>query len=114
LRSAALTVIDATEDPARASDAFLQSINVLGAESVAVYTEKMYADLELLVRILGTPLFLGPMTSEEWENYLNHKFPSLIPFRSIEVPSIQAEKEQARENGEDANDKIVSFRLYAG
>jgi hypothetical protein len=74
-------VIDATEDPAQASDAFFQACRTLGSERVAVYTETAHDGLELLVRRLGVPLLLGPMELFEWDGLFLHKFPTIIPLR---------------------------------
>jgi len=117
LRRAALAVIDASEDPAQASDAFLQSVGVLRADSVAVYTEKTHDGLELLVRMLGSPLLLGPLNSEAWEEFLEHKFPMLIPLDSAGVPIHRSKgnKGKASQNTENNDDNnVVYYRPIAG
>ncbi|MGA2798047.1 MAG: hypothetical protein ABSE63_10735, partial [Thermoguttaceae bacterium] len=77
-RRAALAIIDASADPAQGTDAFLQSVSMLTSDAVAVYTEKMHDGLELLVRTFGAPLLLGPMNMNEWEEFLEPRFPTLI------------------------------------
>jgi hypothetical protein len=114
LRRAALAVIDATDDPAQASDAFLQAIGVLKADSVAVYSEKTHEGLETLVRMLGAPLLLGPMSVEDWEDYLEHKFPSLIPLASVGAPEYSNSQDFSLDVESGANRKIVYYRPIAG
>jgi hypothetical protein len=67
LRNAAVALLDATEDPAQATDAFSQAVARLGAHSVAVYTETMHEWLELFVRIRGALLLFGPLDNTQWE-----------------------------------------------
>ena len=50
LERADLAVIDATEDPAQACDAFSQAVGQLGVASTGMYSEDMPADLEEFVR----------------------------------------------------------------
>lgn len=114
LRRAALAVIDATEDPAQAADAFLQSVGALRADSVAVYTEKMHDGLELLVRMLGAPLLLGPMSTEEWEEYLEHKFPPLIPLDSSVASMKRSKRIALRNSEENVENNVVYYRPRAG
>ena len=114
LRRAELAVIDATEDPAQASDAFLQSIGVLRADSVAVYTEKMHDGLEILVRTLGAPLLLGPMSMEDWDEYLEHKFPTLIPLVTAGASMYPDEEEITLNFKDKAANNIVYYKPIAG
>jgi hypothetical protein len=80
IREADFVVVDATEDPAQASDALLQVFNAMGHEAMAVYSEIMHDGLELLVRRLGVPLLFGPLGVPEWDEYIAHKFPRIIPL----------------------------------
>jgi len=114
LRRAALAVIDASEDPAQASDAFLQSVSVLRADSVAVYAERTHEGLELLVRMLGAPLLLGPMGMEEWEEFLESKFPMLIPLTSAGVSVHRGRREISRNSEENEENNVVYYRPIAG
>jgi hypothetical protein len=69
LRYTDATLLDATHDPAMATEAFLQAVACLGADAVAVYTETLHDDLELFVRLRGVPFFLGPLFDEQWEEF---------------------------------------------
>jgi len=68
LRSAAISILDATDEPVLAMDV----LNLATGESVAgcvtVYTEKMLEGLELFVRSRSALLLLGPMEDPEWED----------------------------------------------
>lgn len=66
LRGAGAALVDATEDPARAADAFLQAEARLGSEAVAVYSEAAHEDLELFVRLHGPLYLLGPLFARQW------------------------------------------------
>jgi len=81
LRRTAVTIVDATEDPARAMAAFAQAIAALEAECVAVYTEAMHEGLELFVRVRGVPLLLGPMSDAPWEAQLEKMLQSAARIR---------------------------------
>jgi hypothetical protein len=61
-------IVDATEDPAQATDALLQAVARLGSAAVAMYTETMHEDLELFVRMRGSLFLLGPLCDEQWED----------------------------------------------
>jgi hypothetical protein len=113
LRRAELAVIDATEDPAQASDAFLQAVGILGAEAVAVYTERMHDDLELLVRMMRAPLLLGPMSMEEWEEYLDQKFPAVIPLELAGELAHQGKQDFLR-NITERPGNVVYYKPIAG
>ena len=113
-RCAELAVIDATSDPAQGADAFLQSLNVLTSDSVAVYTEKTHEALELMVRTCGAPLLLGPMSMEEWEEFLEHKFPTLIPLEAGVFAGRQAKKRTLPNIEVYAENKVVYYRPNAG
>jgi hypothetical protein len=114
VRRAALAVIDASEDPAQATDAFLQSVGVLKSDAVAVYTEKVHDGLEMLVRMLGAPLLLGPMSMEEWEEFLDHKFPSLIPLAASSLPIARDKCNILRIDERIAGKKAIYYRPHAG
>jgi hypothetical protein len=69
LRYAGTALVDATEDPARARDAFVRAAARLGANAVAMYTETIHDSLELFVRLRGSLFLLGPLYDEQWEEY---------------------------------------------
>jgi hypothetical protein len=69
LRYAGTALVDATEDPARAREAFLRAVARLGTGAVAMYTETMHDSLELFVRVRGALFLLGPLGDEQWEEY---------------------------------------------
>jgi hypothetical protein len=112
-RRAELAVIDATRDPAQGADAFLQAMSVLASDSVAVYTERTHEELELMVRAFGAPLLLGPMSMEEWEDFLEHKFPTLIPLAESGFAA-RREKRMLPNVGVYAGTKVVHYRPNAG
>jgi hypothetical protein len=114
LRRAELAVIDATEDPAQATDAFLQSVGVLRADAVAVYTERMHDGLELLVRSLGVPLLFGPMSTDEWDEFLEIRFPSFIPLESAETTAVGGKHAGLATIREQRRENIVYYRPIAG
>jgi hypothetical protein len=113
-RRAALAIIDASEDPAQGTDAFLQSVSMLTSDAVAVYTEKMHDGLELLVRSFGAPLLLGPMNMEEWEEFLEFKFPTLIPMETIGSSAERRRENILRNYEKHAGNKVVYYRPNAG
>jgi hypothetical protein len=84
-------VIDATEDPAQAADAYFQSFKILGADSMAVYTEIVHEGLEILVRRLGVAMLLGPMPFPQWDDFFVHRFPRIIPL-TTKLVAPQGEK----------------------
>ena len=84
IRCVDFVLIDATEDPAQASDAYFQIYKTLGPESMSVYTDIIHEGLEMLVRRLGVTLLLGPMSVFEWDNFFSHKFPRTIPLSSVQ------------------------------
>jgi hypothetical protein len=114
LHSAELAVIDATDDPAQASDAFLQAVGVLKPHAVAVYTEKTHDGLELLVRSLGAPLLLGPMIAEEWDEFFESMFPSLIPLESAGEIAQPGKRLIVRDINANASENIVYYKPLAG
>lgn len=71
LRHAGASLVDATEDPGMATDAFLQAVTRLGADAVTMYTEVMHDDLELFVRVRGSLFLQGPLFDEQWEEYFD-------------------------------------------
>jgi hypothetical protein len=84
VRRVDFVLVDATEDPAQASDAYFQVYKTLGPESMAVYTDIIHDGLEFLVRRLGVTLLLGPMSASEWDDFFIHKFPRTIPLSSAQ------------------------------
>jgi hypothetical protein len=109
IRRVDFVVIDATDDPAQASDAFFQIYKALGSESMAVYTEVIHDGLEILVRRLGVSLLLGPMAVFEWDGLFAHKFPRIIPLSAVQG----AAAEQAP-NEEKPVTESYPFRSIAG
>ncbi|MBN2579105.1 MAG: hypothetical protein JXB10_08950 [Pirellulales bacterium] len=95
MRRADTVIVDASDDAALASDAFLQSMLVMGPDTTAVYTERSAADLERLVRCFGVPFLLGPMNLAEWDAHFQRQFDGLLPFSGSQVtaPSIPASEE---------------------
>ena len=67
LRHAGASLVDATEDPAQATDAFLQSVARLGSRAVTMYSETMHDGLELFTRMQGSLFLAGPLFDEQWE-----------------------------------------------
>jgi hypothetical protein len=114
LRRSAFTIIDATVEPEQASDVFLQAVGVQKADSVAVYTEKSHETLEMLVRTLGAPLLLGPMNSVEWDEFLDHKFPTLIPLGASDSGILRAKHGTLRATGDSVEDNVIHYRPIAG
>jgi hypothetical protein len=114
LRRAELAVINATDNPEQASDAFLQSVGVLNADSVAVYTEKTHEGLEILVRSLGAPLLMGPMSMEEWEDYLDYKFPTLLRLDSSDAFARQSNRHTFQDIEESEENNVVYYKPKAG
>jgi hypothetical protein len=114
VRRAAFAVIDATEDPAQATDAFLQAVGALKSDAVAVYTEKMHDGLELLVRMLGAPLLLGPMSMDEWEEFLELKFPTFIPLDSTGLPINRGKRKFPQIVEQNADSRVFYYRPNAG
>ena len=86
LRRAAMVVIDATERPARAQEAFLHAVRRLGAEAVVMYTERMHDGLELFVRLRGSLFILGPLLAEQWEEYFEHVLRAKVAEPTEPVP----------------------------
>lgn len=70
LRNAGIALIDATENPSQATDAFLQAVTQLGANVVTMYTEKMHDDLEMFVRMHGSLFILGPLFEQQWDDLI--------------------------------------------
>jgi hypothetical protein len=113
-RRAALAIIDASSDPAQGTDAFLQSVNMLTSDAVAVYTEKMHDGLELMVRTFGAPLLLGPMNVNEWEEFLEPRFPSLIPLDASGLSAEPGRHRILRNFVKHAGNDVVYYRPNAG
>ena len=67
LRGAAVVVVDATEDPARAVAAVEAATSAAQTPVVAVYSETMHEGLELSVRSRGALLLPGPVDAGQWE-----------------------------------------------
>jgi hypothetical protein len=80
MRQADTVIVDASSDPALASDAFLQAIVVMGPDATAMYSEQSVEEVERLVRCYGAPFFLGPMNYSEWEAYFQRHVGGTIPL----------------------------------
>jgi hypothetical protein len=95
IRNADFVLIDATDDPALASDAFFQIYKTLGPRAMTMYTDIVHEGLEMLVRRLGVTMLLGPMSVLEWDDLFLHKFPQTIPLSSAQgaAPSPPPEQE---------------------
>jgi hypothetical protein len=85
MRRADTVIVDASDDPALASDAFLQAVLVVGSDATAMYTERSDEEVERLVRCFGAPYFLGPMSISEWESYFQRQFGEIRPFSDLET-----------------------------
>ena len=72
-------VVDGTDDPSLAADTFLQAVARQGTDAVTMYTEKTNGDLELLVRVRGSPFLLGPMSEDEWDELFEQSLPYMRP-----------------------------------
>jgi len=72
MADAALTIIDVAENPGRAIDALQIAAARLGHDNVVVYTERTNDALEVVVRVRGSKLLLGPMSKLEWESFFKH------------------------------------------
>jgi hypothetical protein len=70
LRGADAAVVDATDDPCKATDAFLQAVARLGANAVTMYTEGVCDGLELFVRMRGSLFLLGPLLTDQWDDVM--------------------------------------------
>jgi hypothetical protein len=86
MRRADTIIVDASDDAALASDAFLQSILVLGSDATAMYTERTAVEVERLVRRFGAPFLLGPMSLAEWEAYFQQQFGEILSCSGAETP----------------------------
>ena len=89
LSHARATVVDATKDPAQATDAFLQAVARLGAAAVTMYTEAAHDDLELFVRMRGSQFLLGPLLDQQWEEVLERLLRAKRPLPVVRVPAPQ-------------------------
>ena len=72
LRRSDAVLIDATRDPSRATDAFLQAVTCLGAGAVMMYTETADEYLELFVRMRSSLFLLGPLFDQDWDEALEY------------------------------------------
>lgn len=106
-------LVDATEDPAQASDAYFQIYKILGPESMSVYTEIIHDGLEVLVRRLGVILLLGPMSVYEWDDFFLHKFPRTIPL-SVAQSAAQSPPPEQKPSEEKSVIQSYLFKSIAG
>jgi hypothetical protein len=113
IQRADFVLVDATEDPAQASDAYLQIHKVLGPDSMSVYTNVVHEGLEILVRRLGVTLLLGPMSIAEWDDLFAHKFSQTIPLPSAQAATQGPLPEQMPSEEKTAK-KTYPFKSIAG
>jgi hypothetical protein len=85
IRGVDFVLLDATDDPAQASDAYFQIYKALGPHSMSVYTDIVHEGLEMLVRRLGVTMLLGPMSVTEWDAFFWHRFPQTIPLSAAQA-----------------------------
>lgn len=85
LRNAGASLVDATEDPSQATDAFLQAVARLGAGAVAMYSEASDDGLELFVRVRGSLFILGPLFDEYWDEVFD-----CLSRRTRAMPALRA------------------------
>ncbi len=69
LRGTSTALVDATDDPSQATDAFLQAVARLGSDAVAMYSEETPDGLELFVRLHGPLFLLGPLLANQWAEF---------------------------------------------
>ena len=86
LRYAGASLVDATEDPAQATDAFLQAVARLGARAVTMYSETMHEGLELFARMQGSLFLAGPLFDEQWEDLFERLLRARAPMRDWPAP----------------------------
>jgi hypothetical protein len=82
-----LSIVDATEFPAKAVEDLARLVEAFGDERAAAYTEIMHRGLETSVRRLGVSLLLGPMSVLEWNGYFEGKFSSIEHATEGPVPA---------------------------
>ena len=115
ISAAAGVIIDATDDPASACEAYLQAARNLGANAVAVYTERTLENLEILVRTNGSLFFLGPLEEHEWIAYFDRAdTASVIPFPALSEQSgspavLGAYGSRAAEIADDFETSLIPF-----
>lgn len=69
LAEASVVIIDATERFPQALDVLQIALWQMRRESLAVYTERAHAGLEMFVRLRGVLFLLGPMSRQEWQSF---------------------------------------------
>ena len=104
LRNAGAALIDATEDPSQATDAFLQAVTQLGANAVTMYTERMHDDLEMFVRVRGSLFILGPLFEQQWDELIERL------LRTKGHPSVAQLLGQQRQRSAGSNDHRERLR----
>ena len=65
LLATSATIIDATGDWHDAEAVLRQSLELVGPDRIAVYTEQQRRHLEIDVRQKGVPFYLGPLSGHE-------------------------------------------------
>jgi hypothetical protein len=113
IHRADFVLVDATEDPAPASDAYSQIHKIVGPDSMSVYTDVVHEGLEILVRRLGVTLLLGPMSVSEWDDFFAHKFPQTIPLPSAQ-DAAQGPLPEQKPSEEKTVKKTYPFKSIAG
>ena len=114
LRRADVALVDATQDPATATEAFLQAVARLGTAAVAMYTESMHDDLEVFVRVHGSMFLLGPLADRQWEELFERVSRTRKTLPGGRVPPRRRVPPSAvRERFQNRREQLVR-RFYAG
>ena len=96
IQGTTISIVDSTDEPARATAVFVQLIVESGPECVSVYTEKMHAGLELFVRRRGALLLLGPMSDASWAGLFEAMQRCANQKSHFRFPTRQPAEEDAR------------------
>lgn len=64
--AAAMTILDATEQPGDAMTALAHVAAGMPLATIATYTERNHPGLEVFVRVRGIMLLTGPMSDDRW------------------------------------------------
>jgi hypothetical protein len=112
LQPSGAVLVDATEDPSQATDAFLQAVARLGAAAVAMYTDMMHDDLELFVRVRGSQFILGPLLGEQWDDFFERFLGAnrTVPASRGQAPQRSAHSDSREHGGRRRELFINRFR----
>lgn len=105
LQKADVAIVDATEDPARAMDAFIPATIESELVAAAVYTETMHPGLEMFVRSRGALLLWGPMQGEPWQELFD-----AMTRPKDKIPDCEAPLRQWKENEVSVRETPASMR----